>query len=147
MTDANDCIFCDIAAGRGPASIVFEDGTVVAFMDLNPIAPGHLLVVPRTHAVGLWDLDVATSAHVWSVGHKLSRALRQSGLRCDGINMLLCDGTAASQTVFHFHLHVIPRFEGDGWRFVHASSRRERLSLDEDAEAIRTALTASGGAS
>ena len=87
-------------------------------MDLNPVTPGHLLVVPRTHAVGLEDLDAATSAHVWSVGHDMAAALRRSGMRCEGINVLLCDGEVAFQTVFHFHLHVIPRYAGDGWTII-----------------------------
>ncbi len=69
---AQECIFCAIVGGRAEASVVFEDETVVAFMDLNPVTPGHLLVVPRKHAVGLEDLDRDTSAHVWSVGHDLS---------------------------------------------------------------------------
>ena len=114
--------------------MVYEDETVVAFMDLNPVTPGHLLVVPRKHAVGLEDLDRATSAHVWSVGHDLARALRRSRLRCDGINVLLCDGEAAFQTVFHFHLHVVPRYAGDGWTIsAEAPPERERSLLDVDA--------------
>ncbi len=86
-------------ARQAEASVVFEDETVVVFMDLNPVTPGHLLVVPREHAVGLEDLDGATSAHVWSVGHDMSRALRRSGMRCEGINVFLCDGEATFQTV------------------------------------------------
>ena len=77
-TAAQGCSFCAIVAGQAEASVVFEDETVVVFMDLNPVTPGHLLVVPRRHAVGLEDLDRATSAHVWSVGHDMARALRRS---------------------------------------------------------------------
>jgi histidine triad (HIT) family protein len=137
---AQDCIFCAIGTRQHRASVVFEDETVVVFMDLNPITPGHLLVIPRKHAVGLEDLDRATSAHVWSVGHDMARALRRSSFRCEGINVLLCDGEAASQTVFHFHLHVIPRFAGDGWSLKANSSERERSLLDDDAQAIRDAI-------
>ncbi|WP_433042106.1 HIT family protein [Dactylosporangium sp. CS-033363] len=137
---APGCVFCAIVAGQAEASVVYEDGTVVAFMDLNPVTPGHLLVVPREHAVGFEDLDRVTGAHVWSVGHDLARALRRSGLRCEGINVLVCDGEAAFQTVFHFHLHVIPRYAGDGWTTVPATLRRERPHLDRDAQAIRNAL-------
>lgn len=137
---AQECIFCAIATGRAEASIVYEDDTVVAFVDLNPVTQGHLLVVPRTHAVGLEDLDPDTSAHVWSVGHHLARALRRSTLRCEGINVLLCDGAVAFQTVFHFHLHVIPRYAGDGWTLVPDTSERERALLDADAQAIKDAL-------
>jgi histidine triad (HIT) family protein len=137
---ARVCIFCAIAAKQAEASVVFEDETVVAFMDLNPVTPGHLLVVPRSHAVGLEDLDRATSAHVWSVGHDMARALRRSSMRCEGINVLLCDGEAAFQSVPHFHLHVIPRFVGDGWVLMADSPERERSLLDGDARAIKDAI-------
>jgi histidine triad (HIT) family protein len=137
---AQDCIFCAIGTRQHRASVVFEDETVVVFMDLNPITPGHLLVIPRKHAVGLEDLDRATSAHVWSVGHDMARALRRSSFRCEGINVFLCDGEAASQTVFHFHLHVIPRFACDGWSLKANSTERERSLLDDDAQAIRDAI-------
>lgn len=134
------CIFCAIVTRQAEASVVYEDDTVVAFMDLNPVTPGHLLVVPRKHAVGLEDLDGATSAHAWSVGHEMSRALRRSDLGCDGINVFLCDGEAAFQTVFHFHLHVIPRYVGDGWSLIPEPLERERILLDNDARAIKDAI-------
>lgn len=134
------CIFCAIVERSAEASIVFEDETVVVFMDRYPVTPGHLLVVPRVHAVGLEDIDEATSAHVWSVGHDMARALRRSGMRCEGINVFLCDGKAAFQTVFHFHLHIIPRYPGDGWRITHGTAERERSLLDSDAQAIKAAI-------
>ncbi|MEV0569537.1 HIT family protein [Dactylosporangium sp. NPDC050588] len=139
---AQGCIFCAIVARQAEASVVYEDGTVVAFMDLNPVTRGHLLVVPRVHAVGLEDLDGATSARVWSAGHDMARALRRSTLRCEGINVLLCDGEAAFQTVFHFHLHVVPRYAGDGWTPMHDAPERERSLLDRDAQAIKDAIAA-----
>src|SRR3712207_447000 len=134
------CIFCAIVAGRAEASVVYQDETVVVFMDLKPVTPGHLLVVPREHAAGLEDLDGVTSAHVWSVGHDMARALRRSGMRCEGINVFLCDGEVAFQTVFHFHLHVIPRYAGDGWTINAKSQERERSLLDSDAQAIKNAI-------
>ena len=134
------CIFCAIVAGQVEASLVYEDETVVVFMDLHPVTPGHVLVVPREHTVGLEDLDAATSAHVWSVGHAMARALRRSGMRCEGINVLLCDGEVAFQTVFHFHLHVIPRYAGDGWTINPDPKERERSLLDSDAQAIKAAV-------
>lgn len=137
---AQGCIFCAIVAQQAEASVVFEDETVVVFMDLHPVTPGHLLVVPRGHAVGLEDLDGATSAHVWSVAHDMSRALRRSRMRCEGINVLLCDGEVAFQTVFHFHLHVIPRYAGDGWTVDPEPTERERALLDSDAQAIKDAV-------
>jgi histidine triad (HIT) family protein len=137
---ARECIFCAVVARQAEASVVHEDETVVAFMDLNPVTRGHLLVVPREHVVGLEDLDGATSAQVWSVGHAMARALRRSGLRCEGINMFVCDGEVAFQTVFHFHLHVIPRYAGDGWTLKAESPERERSLLDGDAQAVKDAI-------
>jgi len=137
---AQGCIICAIVTRQAEASVVYEDETVVAFMDLYPVTPGHLLVVPREHAVGLEDLDGATSAYVWSVGHDMARALRRSGMRCEGINVFVCDGEVAFQTVFHFHLHVIPRYAGDGWNINPESKERERSLLDSDAQTIKEAI-------
>lgn len=134
------CAFCDIAADRAEASVVYEDETVVAFMDLSPVTPGHLLVVPREHAVGLDDLDTGVGVRVWSVGHDIARALRRSEIRCEGINIFVCDGEAAFQTVFHFHLHVIPRYVGDGWNIYPEPHERERSLLDSEAQIIKNAL-------
>ncbi|WP_345216333.1 HIT family protein [Georgenia halophila] len=137
---AQGCIFCAIAAGQAEASVVYEDETVVVFMALHPVTPGHLLVVPRKHAVGLEDLDGTTSAHVWSVGHDMARVLRRSSMRCEGVNVFLCDGEAAFQTVFHFHLHVIPRYTGDGWTIIPDEQESERSVLDGHAQAIKDAI-------
>lgn len=135
------CVFCAIADAQGEASVVHGDETTVAFMDLYPVTPGHLVVVPRQHAAGLDQLDEATGAHVWSVGHRLARALRRSDLRPDGINLLVCDGEVALQTVFHLHLHVIPRYPDDGWTLGDDSPpARARELLDADAQTIRDAL-------
>jgi histidine triad (HIT) family protein len=138
----NECVFCAIVARQAEASMVYEDETVVVWMDLNPVTHGHLLVVPRKHAVGLEDLDPATGAHVWSVGHDMARALRRSSMRCQGINVVVCDGEAAYQTVFHFHLHVIPRYPGDGLGepFKVEPQEREKSLRDSDAQTIKAAI-------
>ena len=136
------CVFCAIVAGQLEASIVHEDDIAVVFMDLNPVTPGHLLVVPRTHAVGLEDLDEATGAHVWTLGHRMARALRRSGLRCEGINVFLADGEAAFQEVFHLHLHVFPRYAGDGFTIDADWQERERALLDAEAAAVSAGLAA-----
>ena len=139
---AKECVVCAIVAGRAEASMVFEDETVVAWMDRSPVTHGHLLVVPRRHAVGLEDLDRVTSAHVWSVGRDMARALRRSPLGCQGINVVVCDGEAAFQTVLHFHLHVIPRYPGDGLGapFKVETRGREKSLRDRDAHVIRAAI-------
>jgi histidine triad (HIT) family protein len=133
------CIFCAIVAGVAEASVVYEDEVVVVFMDLNPVTPGHLLVVPRTHAVGLEDLDESSAGHVWAVAHRMAKALRRSGLRCEGINVFLADGEVAFQEIFHFHLHVFPRYAGDGFTIGANWAGRSRDLLDADAEAIKGA--------
>jgi histidine triad (HIT) family protein len=140
-----ECVFCAIVAGEAEASIVHEDDQVVAFMDLGAVTPGHVLVVPRLHAVGLEDLDEDTGAHVWRVGHRIGRALRRSGLRCEGVNIFLADGEAAFQEIFHFHLHVFPRFQGDSFRIDADWATRARPLLDEEARLVRQALDAGAG--
>ena len=139
---AGECVFCSILRGQAEASIVYEDDTVVAFMDLRPVNPGHLLVVPRAHAVGLEDLEETLGTRVWSVAQRLARALRRSDLRCDGVNLFLADGEAAFQEVFHVHLHVLPRFAGDGFRISANWQLWERDELDKSAAAVRAGLTA-----
>lgn len=136
------CIFCSVVHGRADASIVHEDDSVIAFMDLQPVNPGHVLVVPKTHAVGLEDLPEDVGVHVWKVAHRLGRALRRSGLRCEGVNLLLADGEAAFQEVFHVHLHVFPRFTGDPLRISADWRVQERKQLDETSAALRSGLAA-----
>jgi diadenosine tetraphosphate (Ap4A) HIT family hydrolase len=136
----SDCIFCAIVAGAAEASFVYQDDAVVAFMDLRPVTPGHLLVIPRVHATGLAELDAGTGSRVWQAAQPIAAALRTSGLRCDGVNLFLADGEAAGQEVFHVHLHVVPRFAGDGFRIQAAWQFPPRSALDEHASAIRSQL-------
>ncbi len=109
------CVFCAIIDERAPASVVYEDDEVLAFMDINPVTPGHLLVVPRRHLPTLADLDDALGGHLFNVATRLAAALRASDVRSDGINLFYADGEAALQEIFHAHLHVIPRYPGDGF--------------------------------
>jgi histidine triad (HIT) family protein len=108
-----DCIFCGIAAGTMPAERVYEDERTVAFLDIFPAADGHVLVIPRAHADDIHSLDPADVAAVAQTAQVM--AGRVSGaLGPDGITIMQTNGAAAGQTVFHYHVHVIPRFEGDG---------------------------------
>jgi histidine triad (HIT) family protein len=139
----SECLFCSILAGESPASFVYCDEVCSAFMDIQPVNLGHLLVVPNAHATYLADLESDTAAHLMRVGHRLAAAVRASGLRCEGVNLLLADGRAANQSVFHVHLHVIPRFRGDGFGFKfgpHYFERPERPELDASAERVRAAF-------
>ncbi|MEV8288471.1 HIT family protein [Streptomyces niveus] len=136
------CVFCGIARGHVAASVVHEDDRVVAFMDLSPVTPGHVLVVPKSHAEGLVDLPDDLGVRVWEVGHRVGRALRLSGLRCEGVTLFLADGEAAFQEIFHVHLHVFPRFKGDSFRIDANWRVHERRVLDEAAQAVRGGLAA-----
>jgi histidine triad (HIT) family protein len=135
-----DCVFCRIVAGTAPASVVYADETALAFLDISPITPGHLLVVPRAHTVGLADLDPGTGAHLFRVAQRLAGGLRRSGLRCEGVNLFVADGAAAFQEVFHLHLHVLPRWRGDGFRLSYKSGTPARVDLDDQARDIRAGL-------
>src|SRR5829696_4475968 len=139
-----DCIFCAIAAGSAPVSIVYDDAELLAFMDIRPVTPGHLLVIPKRHAPFLADLDEATGARMFTVAMRLAQAVRASGLRCEGINLFLADGEAAFQEVFHTHLHVFPRFAGDTFRIdADWSVTPSRTELDDFAAQVRGVMSAS----
>lgn len=143
MGATSNCLFCRIAAGEAEASIIYQDEFVSAFMDLFPIVPGHLLVIPNLHAAYLGELDEALGARVFSLGRRLGETLRQSTLLAQAIGYYLADGPEAGQVVPHVHLHVIPRFIGDGAAFpLHSKApiMMERTRLDVQASEIRTAL-------
>ncbi len=138
MTGA--CVFCGIVEGRLEASLLYDDQRVVAFMDLNPITPGHLLVIPKAHAASLDELDAEDGAQAFRVAQRLAAAVRASGLRSEGVNPFLADGEAAGQEVFHVHLHVLPRYEGDGFRLAVTPGSPTRSELDEVAGRLRALI-------
>jgi histidine triad (HIT) family protein len=138
-----DCIFCDILAGTQQSSVAYQDDLCTAFMDIQPVNPGHVLVIPNRHAAFLGDLDEETGAHMFRLAQRLAGALRRSGVRCEGVNLFLADGEAAMQEVFHVHLHVFPRYAGDGFGLTFGPEyfyRPERSELDRVARLIRDAL-------
>ena len=108
-----DCVFCKIVEGKIPSVKVLEDRDTVAFMDINPLTPGHLLVVPKRHFVGLWDADDATLGATMRSVRRVALALKQT-LGLDSLNVLQATGKWAAQSVPHLHFHLIPRSEGDG---------------------------------
>ena len=141
----SDCIFCEILAGRAPASIVYRDELCCAFMDIRPVNQGHVLVIPVRHAACLAELDEPTGAHIFVIGQRMAAAVRVSGVPCEAVNLFLADGVAAGQDVFHVHLHIIPRYRGDGFglRFgPHYGERPPRAELDATAASIREHLQA-----
>lgn len=138
-----ECIFCNIAKSIEPASVVYSDEKVMAFLDVQPVNPGHVLIIPKVHAAQLSELQEETGGHMFKIAMRVAAALRRSGIRCEGINLHLADGEAASQDVFHVHLHVIPRFRGDGFGIRFGSRygfRPKREELDKTALKIRAAM-------
>jgi histidine triad (HIT) family protein len=134
-------IFSDIVAARAPTSVVHEDDTVMAFMTIGPVNPGHVLVIPKERNVYLNDLDEETGAPLFRIKMRVARAIRGSGVRCEGINSFLADGEVAFQEVGHVHMHVFPRFAGDSFRIdADWSARPSQEELDEIAGKLRAAV-------
>jgi histidine triad (HIT) family protein len=135
-----DCVFCDIIARRVPAGIVYEDAVSMAFMTIEPVNPGHVLVVPKEHVAVMSDMEEDTGMHLFKITLRVQQAIRQSGVKCEGINLFLADGEAAFQEVMHLHLHVFPRFEGDSFKLeADWSVKPQREQLDAIAASIHRA--------
>jgi len=128
-----DCVFCMIRDGKIPSAKVYDDERTLAFMDINPLTRGHCLVVTKAHAATLYDAEVEDLKAAIATAKKVAGALRKA-LNPDGLNLLQANGTAAFQSVPHFHLHLIPRWSGDGkgfdWKLVPGS--REEIAGTAD---------------
>ena len=137
----SNCSFCDLIRGAGEVSMCFEDSDVVAFMDIQPVNAGHVLVVPRLHVRDIFELDDATGAALMATVTRVARAVR-GAFAPDGINIMQSNGEAAGQEVFHLHMHVLPRHEGDGLLRVYGSraDMAPRSELDVQAAAIRETI-------
>lgn len=136
------CIFCEIVAGRADSTKVFEDETCLAFMDIRAINAGHVLVVPKTHAKDLADLSAEIGGRMFQAAQEIANALMKSGVKCEGVNLMLAHKEAAGQEVFHVHLHVIPRYKGDNLkiRFDPFKKKPSRAELDQAAAQIKAGL-------
>ena len=141
----DNCIFCAILKGETPCSLVYEDEDCMAFMDLYPVRPGHVLVIPRQHAMFISELNRPLRGHLIEVANQIVIAQKASGLPCDGTNLFINDGPAANQHVPHVHLHVLPREKGDGLKAVFTFASRtlnyfgkakKRQALDDIATTI-----------
>ena len=108
----DDCIFCKLANGEIPTNALYEDDIVKVIFDANPAAKGHVLILPKEHFDNIYELDDDTAAHVFKVAAKISKAYKKA-LDFDGLNIVQNNGEVAGQTVFHFHMHIIPRIKGD----------------------------------
>ena len=130
-----DCIFCKILAGDLPARIVDEDERTIAFMDIAPATRGHALVIPRTHSTDLLDVDPEDLGAVALAARRLAGRAKER-LGADGVNLLNSCGRAAWQTVFHFHVHVIPRYDGDPLRLPWVPSEGDRAEIEAAAQEL-----------
>jgi histidine triad (HIT) family protein len=141
--DLKECVFCRIIEKKEEASIVFEDDQVIAIMDIQPVNPGHVLVIPKKHHSFIGEEENSVGEYMFSIGIKIAAALKKSNIKCEGVNYLLADGEAAGQEIFHAHLHVFPRFKQDGFGFRFSESYYtlpQRSELEKEAALIRAAI-------
>jgi len=139
---AGSCVFCAIIAGDAPAVRIHDDEHHLAFLDTRPFTRGHTLVVPKTHTVDLTDTPASTLAGMSALGQRIAVAARRSGLHADGNNLAINDGRAAFQSVFHIHLHVVPRRTGDRLAFAKGMVWRRDPDREATGRVLREALAA-----
>jgi histidine triad (HIT) family protein len=141
------CILCQLLSGELEASVVHRDELCSVFVDIRPVNPGHVLVVPNRHAASLAELEEREGAAIFHLATRMAAALRRTELRCEGVNLFLADGAEAGQEIFHAHLHVFPRYRGDGFglRFGPHYQKARRSEMDAVASALRTALDQPAG--
>lgn len=134
-----NCVFCAIVAGKIPAAVVHEDDHTLAFMDIGQVNPGHVLVAAKAHAESLYALDEAQAAAVARTALRVARAIRDA-FAPEGLSVYQANGKAAGQTVFHYHLHLVPRREGDGMALAWPVKNPPREALEENAAKLRAKL-------
>ena len=132
----NDCLFCGIVAGDVPSQTIDSDEKTVAFMDINPATPGHALVIPRRHSADLLEIEPEDLDATAEAAQRLARRMKEA-LGADGVNVLNACGSAAWQTVFHFHLHVIPRFDDDPLKLPWVPEEGDPDEIAKVAEKLR----------
>jgi histidine triad (HIT) family protein len=133
------CIFCKIALKQAPASIIYEDETVMAFLDIRPLNEGHTLVIPKKHYVDIFDIPENLLRQFHKVAKKASFAVKKAA-NADGISIIQQNGKAAGQDIFHLHVHVVPRFEGQKLPLFSDLREVERAKLEEMAKKIKQHL-------
>jgi len=134
------CVFCEVVAGRSPAIRIFEDDNYLAILDIRPFTRGHTLVFPKQHTTDLTDTPPDTLADMVALAQRIGLAARASELRADGNNIAINDGQAAFQSVFHVHLHVLPRRRGDKLAFARGMVVRRDPDREETGRILREAL-------
>ena len=132
----NDCLFCAIAAGEIPAYVVYEDELFLVIPDKFPAAPGHVLIMPKRHASDLFELNEAEAAAFMPLVKQIAEKINRE-FKPDGLNVLQNNGKAAGQVIFHYHMHLIPRYSGDGIRFILPHDEATLEELEETAKKLR----------
>ena len=135
----NDCVFCKIVAGQIPATKVHEDELTLAFMDIGEVNPGHVLVAVKPHVDNIYGLDDTLAAAVFRTAARVARAVNKA-YAPEGVTLYQANGVAAGQTVFHFHLHLVPRYADDGLRITWPANNPPREQLEANAAKLRAAL-------
>ena len=135
----SDCVFCRIVAKQIPATVVHEDGETLAFMDIGQVNPGHVLVALKAHAENLFALEEAQAAAVFRTVARVARGIR-AAFAPQGLSVYQANGKPAGQTVFHFHIHLVPRHEGDDMNLTWPVKNPPREKLEDYAAKIRAAL-------
>ncbi|MEK6973410.1 MAG: HIT family protein [archaeon] len=134
-----DCIFCKIVEGKIPSAKVFEDSKILAFLDINPINKGHILVIPKKHSENIFDIAEDDLNEVMLAAKKISSALKKA-TKCTGINLMQGNGKSASQVIMHFHMHIVPRFDNDNLSFHWDSKKYAENELAIYSEMIKKEL-------
>jgi len=134
----DDCLFCKIAKKEIPAEVVYEDDFFLAFLDLNPVNPGHTLLIPKEHYKNLYELPDQTISKMGPSVKKLAIAVKKS-MSADGINIHMNNEKPAGQAIFHAHFHIIPRFQNDGYKLWHGKPYKDN-EISEVAKKIRESL-------
>jgi histidine triad (HIT) family protein len=128
------CIFCEIVAGKSPASLFYEDADVVALLDINPVQRGHSLVIPKKHYIDIWDINSEVLFKVITATKRVAQRMRDVW-NVEGVNIFGANGKPAGQDIYHFHMHVIPLGRGERTKFAEwwlsATGRAERSELDK----------------
>lgn len=137
----DDCIFCKIANGDIPSATVYEDKDFRVILDIAPAAKGHALILPKQHYDNLWELGEEEAAKILTIAAKVSKA-QKAALSCDGINVLQNNGIAAGQSVFHYHMHLIPRYDKDEVNIPWKSLSYEEGEAEKVCESIKAAMEA-----
>lgn len=132
----NNCIFCKIAAGEIPSKTLYEDDNFRVILDLNPATRGHGLILPKNHYANLYELPEEIAGEVMKLAKKMTQIMTDK-LKCDGFNLVQNNGEQAGQTVFHFHMHLIPRYKDDG----QVLGWKEQSTTQEELEEVKNIIT------